>query len=145
MANQDYYKTLGVDRKASAEDIKKAYRKLAVKYHPDHNPEDRKAEDKFKEISEAYAVLSDVEKRQQYDQFGHNGFRQQYSQEDIFRNFNMEDIFRDFGFGSEDVFSEMMGGRRRSYSRPYGRAHARGGDFFGGFGRGKSPGSTQRG
>lgn len=76
MAEQkrDYYEVLGVDRNASEEEIKKAYRKLAKKYHPDMNPGDKDAEKKFKEASEAYAVLSDAEKRRQYDQFGHSAF-----------------------------------------------------------------------
>lgn len=71
---RDYYEVLGVDRGASADDIKKAYRKLAIKYHPDQNPGDKVAEEKFKEVSEAYEVLSDPSKRQQYDQFGHAAF-----------------------------------------------------------------------
>lgn len=70
MEYKDYYKSLGVDRKASEDEIKKAYRKLALKYHPDHNPDDPQAEDKFKEINEAYQVLSDKEKRRHYDQLG---------------------------------------------------------------------------
>lgn len=98
---EDYYQVLGVDKKASADDIKKAYRKLALKWHPDKNPNNKTAEEKFKKISEAYAVLSDTEKRQQYDQFGSaDQFRQQYSQEDIFRNFDLDEILRSFGFGS---------------------------------------------
>ncbi|MFO7568766.1 MAG: DnaJ C-terminal domain-containing protein [Smithellaceae bacterium] len=97
---EDYYQVLGVDKKASADDIKKAYRKLAVKWHPDKNPDNKAAEDKFKKISEAYAVLSDAEKRQQYDNFGSaDQFRQQYSQEDIFRGFDLDEILRSFGFG----------------------------------------------
>jgi curved DNA-binding protein len=88
----DYYQSLGVAKTASAEEIKKAYRKLALKYHPDKNPDDKVAEEKFKEISEAYAVLSDSEKRQQYDTFGSTGFKQRYSQEDIFRNFDLNDF-----------------------------------------------------
>ncbi|WP_028318499.1 DnaJ C-terminal domain-containing protein [Desulfobulbus elongatus] len=95
----EYYQILGVAKTATADEIKKAYRKLALKYHPDKNPGDKKAEEKFKEISEAYAVLSDPEKRQQYDTFGSTGFRQRYSQEDIFRNFDLNDILRQFGFG----------------------------------------------
>jgi curved DNA-binding protein len=95
----EYYQILGVAKAATAEEIKKAYRKLAVQYHPDKNPGDKQAEEKFKEISEAYAVLSDPEKRQQYDTFGSDGFRQRYSQEDIFRNFDLNDILRQFGFG----------------------------------------------
>ncbi|MFU8767786.1 MAG: DnaJ domain-containing protein, partial [Candidatus Methanoperedens sp.] len=89
---RDYYEILGVDKKASADEIKKEYRKLAMKYHPDKN-NSPDAEEKFKEISEAYAVLSDQNKRQQYDQFGHAGIDQRYSQEDIFRSVNFEDIF----------------------------------------------------
>lgn len=95
----EYYQILGVAKTATADEIKKAYRKLALKYHPDKNPDDKAAEEKFKEISEAYAVLSDPEKRQQYDTFGSAGFRQRYSQEDIFRNFDLNDILRQFGFG----------------------------------------------
>ena len=95
----DYYKILGVDKKADAEAIKKAYRKLALKYHPDRNPGNKEAEEKFKKISEAYAVLSDPEKRKQYENFGSDQFSQRYSQEDIFRNFDLNEILRDFGFG----------------------------------------------
>ena len=73
MAKRDYYEVLGVDKSASAAEIKKAYRKLAIKYHPDKNPGNKEAEEKFKEAAEAYAVLSDEQKRQQYDQFGFNG------------------------------------------------------------------------
>ncbi len=108
---KDYYALLGVAKDASAEDIKKAYRKLAIKYHPDKNPGDKKAEEKFKEITEAYAVLSDPEKRKQYDQFGQAGFQQRYTQEDIYRDFDVGDIFREFGFGTEDIFSHLFGGR----------------------------------
>lgn len=93
----DYYKVLGLEKNAKPEDIKKAYRKLALKYHPDHNQGNKEAEAKFKEISEAYAVLSDPEKRQQYDTHGSAGFQQRYSQEDIFRNADINDILREFG------------------------------------------------
>ncbi|MFN2257034.1 MAG: DnaJ C-terminal domain-containing protein [Desulfuromonadaceae bacterium] len=108
---KDYYASLGVSKDASEEEIKKAYRKLAVKYHPDKNPGDTQAEDRFKEMSEAYAVLSDPEKRRNYDQFGDDSFQQQYSQEDIFRGTNFNDIFREFGMGGggEDIFGQLFG------------------------------------
>ncbi|OEU63006.1 MAG: integrase [Desulfuromonadales bacterium C00003094] len=108
--SKDYYATLGVAKGADADTIKKAYRKLAIKHHPDKNAGDKQAEEKFKEITEAYAVLSDTEKRQQYDQYGDSGFHQRYSQEDIYRNFNANDMFRDFGFESDDIFSRLFGG-----------------------------------
>ena len=108
---KDYYAVLGVDKSAGTEQIKKAYRKLAVKYHPDKNPGDRQAEERFKEVTEAYAVLSDPEKRRQYDQFGETGFHQRFSQEDIFRNVDLNDLFREFGFGGDDLFSQLFGGR----------------------------------
>lgn len=111
---KDYYAVLGVPKDASAEAIKKAYRKLALKHHPDKNPGNSQAEEKFKEITEAYAVLSDAEKRRQYDQFGDTGFHQRYSQEDIFRGADINSIFREFGFGfgNDDLFSQLFGGGR---------------------------------
>jgi len=117
---KDYYSVLGVERTADAATIKKAYRKLAQKYHPDKNPGDTKAEERFKEITEAYAVLSDAEKRRQYDQFGAADFHQRFSQEDIFRNMNFGDIFGGFGGGSgEDIFSQLFGsGRGHAPRRP---------------------------
>jgi len=126
MSDNDYYKMLGVKRDASNADIKKAYRKLAMKYHPDHAKGDKKAEEKFKKISEAYAVLSDKEKRQQYDTFGSTGFQQRYSQEDIFRGFDFADILREFGFGGGDRFSRGQDGFRFSFgsNSSYG-SHAR--------------------
>jgi len=90
-SKRDYYEVLGVERGASADDIKKAFRKLAFQYHPDRNKEPD-AEEKFKEFSEAYAILSDPEKRQQYDNFGHAGINGRYSTEDIFRGANFRDI-----------------------------------------------------
>src|SRR4030043_2084679 len=97
-AKRDYYEALGVSKTASKEEIKDAYRKLALQYHPDRN-KSPDAEEKFKEISEAYAVLSDNDKRQQYDTLGHSGFDQRYSAEDIFRGADFTSVFRDLGFG----------------------------------------------
>lgn len=100
MSKKDFYEVLGVPKTATQEEIKAAYRKLALKYHPDRNPSDKEAENKFKEAAEAYEVLSNAEKRKQYDQFGHaganmgGGFGQGMSMDDIFTNF--EDIFGDF-------------------------------------------------
>jgi curved DNA-binding protein len=111
MAQADYYKTLGVDKNASSDEVKKAFRKLAVKYHPDRNPGDKASEEKFKEINEAYAVLSDPQKKEQYDTFGSSGFHQQFSQEDIFRGFDFSNVYKDMGAGGgEDIFSRLFGG-----------------------------------
>lgn len=129
MAKRDYYDILGVKKNASEADLKKAYRKLALQYHPDRNKGDRAAEEKFKEINEAYAVLSDKNKRAQYDQFGAAGFHKRYSQEDIFRGFNFGDIFRDIGFGgSGDIFSTLFGKGARAQARgaSFSGAHQRG-------------------
>jgi curved DNA-binding protein len=88
---------LGLNRDASEDEIKRAYRQLALKYHPDHHPDDPESEEIFKEIGEAYAVLSDLKKRKEYDQFGHTGFKRIYAREDVFRDFNFEGLFREFG------------------------------------------------
>ena len=115
---RDYYEILGIQKGAEASDIKKAYRNLALKYHPDRVSSDKKkeAEERFKEISEAYAVLSDSQKKAQYDQFGHAGIDSRYSYEDIFRGADFGDIFENMGFG--DIFEGIFGGgfssRRRS-------------------------------
>jgi curved DNA-binding protein len=107
----DYYEVLGVKKDNSTQDIKKAYRKLAMKYHPDRNKGDKEAEEKFKKISEAYAVLSDPEKRKQYDTFGESGFQQRYSQEDIFKGFDLGDILKEFGLGGMRGSFRTSGGQ----------------------------------
>ena len=116
MAKRDYYEILGVDRGASKDDIKKAYRKVAVANHPDRNPGDKRAEERFKEATEAYEVLADDKKRQAYDQFGFAGVEgmtgggpQDFST--VFRDF--EDVFGDFG----GIFDSWFGGGRRRGSR----------------------------
>ncbi len=125
MAKRDFYQILGVERNASPEEIKKAYRKMALQFHPDRNPGNKEAEDKFKEAAEAYEVLSDPTKRQRYDQYGHEGmrgtdFRPFTDVNDIFSQFG--DIFGSSGFGGS-IFDEMFGGgqarqRRRSGNQP---------------------------
>jgi curved DNA-binding protein len=127
MAKRDYYEVLGVKKTATEEEIKKAYRKLAMKHHPDRNPGNKQAEERFKEINEAYAVLSDKAKRQQYDQFGPSGFSQRFSQEDIFRGFDISDLFKDLGFSTNDVFGRIFGGGGRGAKVRYGNLD----DLFG--------------
>ena len=112
---RDYYEVLGVEKTASAEDIKKAYRKKAIQYHPDKNPGDKQAEEKFKEAAEAYEVLSDPQKRQRYDQFGHAGMSGAGGFSGGFTN--MEDIFSQFG----DLFESWgMGGMGGGFSSFFG-------------------------
>ena len=115
---RDYYEVLGVDKTADEKEIKKAYRKLAMKYHPDVSEEEG-SEEKFKEISEAYAVLSDDEKRQRYDQFGHAGM-EGFTAEDFYQNVNFDDIFQGFDIGNIfDLFGFGGGSRSRgARSRP---------------------------
>ncbi len=126
MAKRDYYEVLGVDKSASADEIKKAYRKMAIKYHPDKNPGDTEAEEKFKEAAEAYDVLSNPEKKQRYDQFGHAGMGGAAGGGFNAGGFSMEDIFSQFG----DVFGGHFGG---------------GFGGFGGFGGGSRGPRVQRG
>lgn len=119
MAKKDYYEVLGVDKNASADEIKKAYRKLAIKYHPDKNPGDKEAEEKFKEAAEAYSVLSDADKKARYDQFGHAGV--EGAGPDFSGGFgNLNDILNDLfggafggGFGGFGGFGGSRGGQRQ--------------------------------
>ena len=125
MAKRDYYEVLGVDKNASADEIKKAYRKMAVKYHPDKNPGDKEAEEKFKEAAEAYSVLSDADKKAKYDQFGHAGV--EGAGPDFSGGFgNLNDILNDLfggafggGFGGFSGFGGGFGGGSRPQQRVY--------------------------
>ena len=110
MAKRDFYEILGVDKSASQDVIKKAYRKIAIKFHPDKNPDNKEAEDKFKEAAEAYEILSSPDKRQRYDRFGHqrmNGGGFQGG-----GGMSMDDIFSQFGdiFGGHSPFESFFGG-----------------------------------
>jgi molecular chaperone DnaJ len=125
---RDYYEVLGVPKDATKDQIKSAYRKLALQFHPDRNKAPD-AEERFKEISEAYAVLSDDAKRAQYDRFGHEGIQGRYSAEDIFRTTNFDEILRDLGFGgfggfSGNIFDMFFGNMTGS-----GRGSQRGADL----------------
>ena len=154
MEQRDYYKSLGVEKEATARQIKDAYRKLALKFHPDRN-KDAAAALRMKEINEAYAVISDPQKRAQYDtlrqQYGssaYSRFRQTYSEQDIFRGSDIEQVFeelsRAFGFrGFEEIFRESYGPGHRSFAfrRPGG--FARGFMYYGSPGGG--PGAQPRG
>ena len=120
MSKRDYYEVLGVDKNVTPEDLKKAYRKLALKYHPDRNPGDKEAEEKFKEAAEAYDVLSNPEKKARYDQFGHAGLDGAggYGAQGM----SMDDIFSSFG----SIFGDLFGGGGFSFSG-FGDGHSRGG------------------
>jgi molecular chaperone DnaJ len=134
MSKRDYYEILGISKDASADEIKSAYRKLAVKYHPDKNPDNPEAEDKFKEASEAYEVLSNDDKRARYDRFGHQGMR---GGQDFHQYSNINDIFSAFGDifggggGGGSIFEEFFGGgarrgqRRRQQGEPGSRIRIR--------------------
>ncbi len=114
MAKRDYYEVLGVGKNATPDELKKAYRKLALQYHPDRNPGDKEAEEKFKEAAEAYDVLSNPDKKARYDQFGHAGLDGQggYGQGGM----NMNDIFSQFG----DIFGDIFGGGFRGFGGGFG-------------------------
>ena len=117
MAKRDYYEVLGVERNASKDDLKKAYRKLAMQYHPDRNPDDKQAEEKFKEAAEAYEVLSNDDKKERYDRFGHEGLRGNSYGSSGFTDIN--DIFSHFSdiFGGSSIFDDFFGGGQRSRGR----------------------------
>lgn len=117
MTKRDYYEILGINRNATKDDIKKAYRKLAMQYHPDRNPDDKVAEEKFKEAAEAYEILSHDDKRNNYDRFGHEGVRGSTFGTEGFSSVN--DIFSHFSdiFGGSSIFDEFFGGSQRGRSR----------------------------
>ena len=118
MAKRDYYEVLGVEKQAGEEEIKKAYRKLATKYHPDKNPGDKTAEEKFKELGEAYEVLSDVQKRAAYDQYGHAAFDRRAGGFGYGGGFHDPfEIFREV-FGGSSIFDEFFGGMRADPTQP---------------------------
>ena len=124
----DYYKVLEVEKSATPDEIKKAYRRLAMKHHPDHAKDNAASEEKFKQISEAYAVLSDPKKRKQYDEFGADGFQQRFTREDIFQGFDFGEILKEFGLGGgAGRFGGRGGGMRFNFGG--------GGGPFGGHGR----------
>lgn len=127
---QDFYDVLGVSRSASADEVKSAYRKLAMKYHPDRNPDNKDAEEKFKQATAAYEVLSDDQKRSQYDQFGHSeqGYDQGHHHQGGFSgNINMEDIVNNFG----DIFGSMFSdGQRQKRNKAAGPTPKRGHDLY---------------
>ena len=111
---RDYYEVLGVSKDASADEIKKAYRQLGKKYHPDVNPGDKEAEEKFKEVGEAYAVLSDPDKRRQYDQYGHAAFENGGAGGMDFSSMDFSSMFGDLFGGLGGIFGDLFGGGGRS-------------------------------
>ncbi len=115
---EDYYQILGISKNAKKDEIKKAYKKLAMRYHPDKNKGDKASEERFKKINEAYAVLSDDNKRKQYDNFGAESFSNRFSQEDIFSGFDFGNVFEEFGMGG-DIFSQFFGGGKKKKGSAY--------------------------
>lgn len=114
MSKRDYYEVLGVPKEASSDQIRKAYREKAIKYHPDKNQGDKEAEDKFKEAAEAYDVLSNEDKRARYDRYGHAGVENMGGGgSGGFQGMDMDEILRQFGFDSDDIFGNFFGGSRR--------------------------------
>jgi curved DNA-binding protein len=134
--SKDYYRTLGLNRNDSQEEVKKAYRRLALKYHPDRNRDDSEAENTFKKIGEAYAVLSDPEKRRIYDRFGLDQLRGGFQPEDIFGGFSFKDVFREF----DGRFDDEIPRRFFRGFRGMGCGRRRGGFFGRGFFQSRSAG-----
>lgn len=118
MAKRDFYEILGVTKSSSADEIKKAYRKVAMQFHPDRNPGNKEAEEKFKEAAESYEILSDQEKRAQYDRYGHAGMNARGGGFGGGQGMNMDDIFSNFGdiFGEDNMFGSFFGGGRQRSS-----------------------------
>ena len=157
MDRKDYYEILGLNNGASAREIKEAYRRLAFQYHPDRNSGDTNALEHMKNINEAYAVLSDPVKRQQYDNlrgaygdFAYNRFREGHSENDIFRNSDINQIFeefsRSFGFRNfEDIFKEVYGSGYQTFEFRQGNVFGRGFIFTGRMNRNISPAGTRPG
>jgi DnaJ-class molecular chaperone len=142
MAAVDYYTVLGVGRQASVEDIKKAYRRLAIHWHPDRNPGSRQAEERFKIIAEAYAVLSSAAKRRQYDTLGPAEFKNEYSREDIFQGFEPSDFFEFFGReANTDRLKNIFGKGKGAVSDE--ERNERINDIFIDFGRKAGPGEPR--
>lgn len=125
MEKRDYYSVLGLSKSASHDEVKAAYRSLALKYHPDRNPNNKEAENKFKEAAQAYEILSDTEKRQRNDQFGHAGVDGMNQGSNPHHSMNMDDIFGAFG----DIFGDMFGGQGPQKNRKVGPTAKRGHDL----------------
>jgi curved DNA-binding protein len=133
ITRKDYYSTLQVPPEASPLDLKKAYHRLAVLWHPDRNPGSQMAEERFKAVAEAYAVLSDPKKRKRYDEVGHEIFSGEFTEKDIFQGFQVSDLFKEFGLPTnEDTLDRLL-----DLDKEEGGGAGRAQDFFGGFGQGK--------
>ncbi len=144
MAQADFYKILGVPRNASLAELKSAYRRLAITWHPDRNPGSHIAEERFKAIAEAYAVLSSLEKRRQYDMMGHDEFRHEFSRENIFRGFEPGDLFSFFGLeNAKECLERLFNPEAEEKSRTLQQDPGKMEDFFAGFGQ-KNLGASGR-
>lgn len=141
MAPADYYTILGVGREAGRDELKQAYRRLAIHWHPDRNPGSRLAEERFKAIAEAYAVLSNPAKRRQYDLLGPTGFKSEYSREEIFQGFEPGDFFKFFGLSeARDTLARIFDENQPPSAPPAPQEAApRLSEFFAGFGQKNSP------